>query len=125
MYRHGVRIWVVAFGPEEVCEELGDGQGRSNLSEFGKEVETEVSPCADGNMTLEILTAKQKNRRKNAISKNGTSNHPTPFKTAKNPISIGSVTRKSVPMTSFRLGFLLPSSHPFGDDTDGRADAVE
>jgi hypothetical protein len=86
----------------------------------------EISQDADGFMTRERLTATQKNRRKNAMSRNGISNHPTPFKTAKNPISIGSVTRKSVPMTSFRLGFLLPSSHPFGDvEADGRADAME
>ena len=26
MHRHGVRIWVVSFGPEEIREELGDDE---------------------------------------------------------------------------------------------------
>ena len=68
------------------------------------------------------LTVTQKKITKNAMNRNGISSHPTLLNTAKNPISIGSVTKKSVPMTSFKLGFFLPSSHLF---EDGRADAME
>ena len=32
MYRHGIRVWVIASGPEKACEEPGDGQGDANLS---------------------------------------------------------------------------------------------
>jgi len=28
---HGIRIWVVAFGPEEVCQKFGDRERRSDL----------------------------------------------------------------------------------------------
>jgi hypothetical protein len=42
------------------------------------------------------------------MNKNGISSHPIPPNTAKNPTSIGSVTKKSVPMTSLRLGLLPP-----------------
>jgi hypothetical protein len=71
----------------------------------------------------ESLTVMQKNGIKNPTNKNGISNHPTPLKTAKRPISIGRVTRKRVPMTSFRLGFFLPSLHLL--KSCGRADATE
>jgi hypothetical protein len=72
------------------------------------------------------LTEIQKNKTKNTINKKGISSHPTPLSTAKSPISIGSVTRKSVATTSFRAGFLLPSSHLFAvAKADGRVDAVE
>jgi hypothetical protein len=68
----------------------------------------------------------QKNKTKNAINKKGISSHPTPLSTAKNPISIGSVTKKSVAMTSFRAGFLLPSSHLHEvAKADGRVDVLE
>lgn len=120
MYWHGVRVWVVAFGPEEVCEVLGDRQRGSDLSSQSW-VSEKGKP--EGRQSL---TVTQKNRTKNAMNRNGISNHPTPLRTAKNPISIGSVTTKSVPMTSFRLGFLLPSSRLFkGVEADGRADAIE
>lgn len=72
------------------------------------------------------FTVTQKNRTKNTINRNGISSHPTPLKTAKNPISIGSVTRKSVPITSFKLGFFLSSSRLFEDvKANGRTDAIE
>ena len=69
------------------------------------------------------LTVTQKNRIKNTINKNGISSHPTPPKTAKNPTSMGSVTKKSVPMTNLRLGFLLPLFGEF--KAEGRVDTTE
>ena len=83
--------------------------------------------CRRGYEGGEGLTVTQKNKTKNAINKNGISSHPTPLNTAKKPISIGSATRKSVPMTSFKLGFLPPSSRLFVDvEANGRAeDAIE
>ena len=124
MDRHRVRIWVVTFGPEEVCEELGDGQRGSNLSKFDESERGKggISWPVGKNSRESDLTATQKNITKNAMNRNGISSHPTPLNTAKNPISIGSVTKKSVPMTSFRLGFFLFSSHLF---EDGIADAME
>jgi len=120
MYWHGVRIWVVSFGPEEVRQKIGDGERGSNLPK------SELSQSTRDESEEDRLTAMQKNRTKNPISRNGVSNHPTPLNTAKNTISIGSVTMKSVPMTSLRLGFLLRSSHLFGEvEAEGRADMAE
>ena len=127
MHWHGIRIRVVAFGPEKIREKLGDEEGRSNLLALAKCIGRErnsVSLVMDSGE--KSLTVTQKNRTKNPINKNGTSSHPTPLSTAKNPISIGSVTRKSVAMTSLRLGFLLPSSHLLEEaKAEGRADMTE
>ena len=85
-----------------------------------------ISGFARGHFVDEDLTVKQKNRTKNAMNKNGTSSHPTPLRTAKNPSSIGSVTKKSAPMTSFKLGFFLASPHLSGAvKAYGRADGIE
>ena len=78
---------------------------------------------AEGDSKGKSLTVTQKNRIKNTISKNGISSHPTPLNTAKNPTSMGSVTKKSVPMTSLRLGFLLLLSEESKEE--GRVDMTE
>lgn len=86
----------------------------------------ELSWFTRGDSREKRPTETQKNSKKNPISKNGISSHPMPLNTAKKPISIGSVTRKSVPMTSLRVGFLLPSSHLLEEvKAGGRADIAE
>ena len=125
MHWHGIRIWIVAFGPEEVRQKLGDRQRCSDLLKLSNSIRQERNSVGSDSRE-ENLTAMQKKRTKNPTSKNGISSHPTPPNTAKNPISMGSVTRKSVPITSLRLGFLPPSSHLLREvGTEGRGDMTE
>ena len=122
---HGIRIWIVALGPEELRQKSGDGERCCNLLKVGQvnRGRTEFSQSIEGDSRGRSLTVTQKNRIKNTINKNGISSHPTPANTAKNTISMGSVTNKSVPMTSLRLGFLLSL---LGEvKAEGRVDMTE
>jgi hypothetical protein len=93
---------------------------------WASEQEDGISQSARGDSREKGLTVMQKNMNIKPNKQERNLQPPYASQHRQKPISIGSVTTKSVPMTSLRLGFLLPPSHLFGEvKAEGRADMAE
>lgn len=70
------------------------------------------------------LTAQQKNKTENAANTIGRRSHPSKCKVMRNMISKGSVTNRSVSITSLALG-PCESLEPVGDFSSDECKAVD
>jgi len=122
MYRHGICIWVIASGPEKVCEKPGDGQGDADLPK-------EVRPgnekrVREGKMEDPYRNAKEEKEECNKQERN--IQPPYASQNRQKPDLDRKCHKEQRPYDQFEAGFFLVFTPPVcGGQGESRRDTVE